>query len=296
MFKVIRNYSLVSIFIFQFAFLSFFYRCEGAESQDVVKCKDFFVLTIPKSGSHLILKMLTMLTNKKHVFPGLLFPQLHAFTFIDENPDAYVSDEEMEAAFATWKKDNVYPLAHFNFSENFQTFASKHPEYVKIIQIRDLRDACVACVCHQEQAIEQEIGPCNFDQKLMFIITLGDKPTKNSFLRIEKNARRAVEWIKDPDTVVCRFEDLVGKKGGGSVEAQRQQIVEIANHLNIDLSNQQLDWIVDNLFGVQTGPQIPSTFREGKVGSWRQYFSEEHKEAFREHFEELQLQLGYSLD
>lgn len=254
---------------------------------------DFYVLTIPKSGSHLILKMLTMLTNKTHVFAGLVFSQLNAFTFSEEDPLAYISDEEMGNAFATWKRAHQFPLAHFNFSESFHQFSLLHPQYVKIIQIRDLRDVCLSCAHQHAEQIEDEIGPCTFDEKLLFVITLSDKPTKHPYLRIEKNARLAVKYMEDPNTLVCRFENLVGLNGGGNREDQIRQIEEIARGLNIEVQSSQIDWIVENLFGTATGPQILSTFREGKIGSWKNYFKDEHIKAFNEVFGDLQTALGY---
>lgn len=181
------------LLVFQM-FISWFSYAEYTPIQ-AARQNDFYVLTIPKSGSHLILKMLNMLTNKKQVFAGQIFPQLNAFTFIDEQPNAYIPDQELESAFNYWKLNHLFALAHFNFSENFYRFSLKHPEYVKIIQIRDLRDVCVSCAFQHANEIEQEIGPCTFNEKLMFIMTLGDKPTNHAFLRIEKNAREAVKWM-----------------------------------------------------------------------------------------------------
>lgn len=84
--------------------------------------------------------------------------------------------------------------------------------------------------------------------------------------------------------------------GGGSIEAQVEQISKIANSLNVRLTPSRLNEIVENLFGNVKGPHTPSTFREGKLGSWQQYFNEEHKKVFKEVFGDLQLSLGYSLD
>lgn len=257
--------------------------------------KDFFVLTIPKSGSHLILKMLRMVTEKHHVLPSQTFPQRNAYQFPDED-NCVIDQKEIEEAFLFWKDSHHFPLAHFNFSENFFLFSQNHPEYVKIILIRDLRDACVSCAIFQSDTIEQEIGPCSLKEKILFIINLGKKTTTNKFLRIEENARHVLPWLSDPETVVCRFENLVGEKGGGSLAAQMQQIVDICLKLEIYVPIEKLESILATLFGVDEGPIFPSTFREGKIGGWRNYFDEEINEAFNGQLGELQLKLGYSLD
>jgi hypothetical protein len=256
---------------------------------------DFFVLTVPKSGSHLILKMLHMLTAKTHVNNYAVLKPINAFNFREDDPSIHISSTRIEKAFLNWKTNNLFPLFHFNIAEDFHNFWLKHPNYVKIIQIRDLRDACVSCVFHQSEDIEKEIGPCTFDQKLLHVISLGSQPTKNNLLRLKKYAQIAVQWMQDPETVVCRFENLVGQKGGGSRTAQKEEIIAVANSLGIQLNTARLNWISNNLFGIKSGPKIPSTYREGKIGSWREYFNEEHKRAFEEHLGEVQINLGYDL-
>ncbi|MBA2367864.1 MAG: hypothetical protein H0V82_02430 [Candidatus Protochlamydia sp.] len=285
------NYCKIKILLCAFLSLFLFGQCYSIEN---VK-SDFLVLTVPKSGTHLIMKMLHMLTAKTHANNYALFNPITAFNFREDDPSIHISSELVERAFLIWKRSNVFPIFHFNMAEDFHLFWLNHPNYVKIIQIRDLRDVYVSCVFHQLENIEKEIGPCTFDQKLLYLICLDNKPTKNNIIRLKKNAEIAVEWMQDPETIVCRFEHLAGEKGGGSLTAQREQIITIANSLNINLNSAQLNWITNNLFGTETGPPLLSTYREGKIGSWRNYFTDEHKRAFEEHLGEIQLNLGYGL-
>jgi hypothetical protein len=284
---------IFSIGLFFIIFLNFY--SEATITQPSAS-PDFFVLTIPKSGSHLLAKLLYMLTNKKHVFPSRQFPQSNFYSFCDEKPNAYIPELQLEEAITQWKFHHLFPLSHFNNSENFYHFSLKHPDYVKLIEIRDLRDVCVSTVFFHFADIEKEIGPCTFDEKLMFIINLDQIPHQHPFIRVAKHAQKALMWIAELDTVVCRFENLVGQNGGGTLEAQEKQILEIASQLHIVLTQSQLKWITTNLFGVHTGPFLPSSFREGKIGSWTKYFKQEHIEAFKQHLGDLQLQLGYPLD
>ncbi len=235
-----------------------------------------------------------MLTAKTHVLKKPIFQHLHAFNFSEDYPSINIPTHKIEEAFFYWKKENLFAASHFNQAEYYDRFWQLHPEYIKIIQIRDLRDVCVSCAFFQAIEIEKEIGPCCFADKLLYIISLENKPA-NLVLRLKKYAQLAAEWIRDPLTIVCRFEDLIGEKGGGSLVSQKEQIRTIAASLNIDLEDSRLNWIINNLFGVESGPSFQSTFREGKIGSWRNYFNEEHKKAFVKHFGEIQLNLGYNL-
>ncbi len=229
-------------------------------------------------------------TIKKFVSFLACFSTFLAQAFCFPNEETNGSD----FSFANWKKNNIFASAHFNLAEYFNCLWQKHPEYIKIIHIRDLRDVCVSCTFFQSEEIEKEIGTSCFAEKLLFVLSLENKPC-NYILRIKKYAEIAAEWIKDPLAVVCRFENLIGEKGGESLISQQEQITAIAKSLNINLDRSKLDWITDNLFGIRSGPSLPSTYREGKIGSWRKFFNAEHKKAFEEHLGEIQLHLGYDL-
>jgi hypothetical protein len=43
-------------------------------------------------------------------------------------------------------------------------------------------------------------------------------------------------------------------------------------------------------------PRRSATFRSGKSGTWRQYFTEEHKRLFKEVAGDLLIRLGYETD
>lgn len=257
--------------------------------------KDFYVLTVPKSGTFLLIKTLQMLTNKSQVDMNWAFPgRIDAFRFIGDG-DANLTFPELELAACYFFSLNQYPIGHFQFADLFEQFSLLHPQYAKIIMIRDLRDACVSEVFFQWNELRDEIGSDDFDAKLMYVITMGNTVPRNGLLNLYRNAEKAVEWL-NKDAIVCRFEDLVGPEGGGTRQAQEQQIIKIALGLQVPLWPVHLEWICDNLFGKDKGPNLPTNFREGQIGSWKKYFKKEHVEAFREHMGALQVALGYSLD
>ena len=87
------------------------------------------------------------------------------------------------------------------------------------------------------------------------------------------------------------FEDLVGEKGGGSKESQLEVIKAIVKHLDISLTEKEIqENVIDKLFG-GTG-----TFREGKIGAWKNYFTPEHKKLFKLYGGEMLIKLGYEKD
>lgn len=267
-----------------------------AEPRAVSTNQKFVVLTIPKSGTHLIKKLILMLTNRENNNTWYQPFNIGAIHFIEDNPQWFIDHDQLAMALNNVFEKNEYVIAHFNFGPHLKTYFQSNPDCIPLIQIRDLRDACVSCVFMCKDAIAKEIGTYNFDQQLMYVITMGQKVPANRILNIYRNAEEAVYWYKRPDTVVCRFEHLVGKKGGGTLEEQQLQVLAVAQALNIELDAASLNWICHNLFGIFRGPQMESTFRKGQIGSWKQYFKYSHREAFKQYMGHLQIALGYPLE
>jgi hypothetical protein len=96
-------------------------------------------------------------------------------------------------------------------------------------------------------------------------------------------------WLDEPNCLIVRFEDLVGERGGGSDELQRNAIREIANHIGADVNQSFIDSIASGLFG-NTGSK---TFHKGQIGNWRSHFKSMHIKAFKSHSNQALLRLGY---
>lgn len=259
--------------------------------------EDFFILTLPKSGTHMIYKFLSMLTGKKDGTLSAAFPELSTFYFYDDQPPHRIEDEALEKTCAAWKATNFYPAGHLNFTEPFLIFAENHPEYKKLILIRDLRDVLISQVFWESEGIEQEIHSDAFDDKLLFVISLGEQlATKHLFLNLNKFVERAVWWTQDPEVIILRYEDFVGVKGGGDLETQRHAIFGTAQSLGISLTEERLEELCEKIHG-PTGAINPYvTFRSGQIGVWKHYFKEKHKAAFKEFYGDLLIALGYEKD
>jgi hypothetical protein len=71
-------------------------------------------------------------------------------------------------------------------------------------------------------------------------------------------------WQTDPRVLIVRFEELVGARGGGSQESQLAAGHRIADHLGLDLSDDQIVVAMDAAYRPDGGQ-----FRRGQVGAWR---------------------------
>lgn len=89
---------------------------------------------------------------------------------------------------------------------------------------------------------------------------------------------------------VVKFEELIGREGGGSREEQLRIIAEIAEFLGVKLSDGEVEAIASQLFGNS------ATFRRGKIGAWRGFFTENHKRLFKVRYQHFLEHFGYERD
>lgn len=263
-----------------FLFISILNLCAKEDPLAMPKCKGFYVVTIPKSGTHLVMKLISMLTNHKASWQWIS----------SENTDS-LDDSQIKEHFLDLKNQNLYHLTHMRYSLVCQKFSELNPDYVKIMLIRDLRDVLVSTVYYYWDRLENKFGPSTFNQKLMLFLE-----NKNIAPYPYVQAQIAAEWINDPEVVISRFEDLVGEGGGGSLQQQEKAILHLANNLGISLDTIKLNEITTNLFGKEYRPEISGTFRKGQIGSWKHHFTPEHVRYFKKHWGPLQLALGYRLE
>jgi len=100
--------------------------------------------------------------------------------------------------------------------------------------------------------------------------------------------RSYFEWTRVRETHVCRFEDLVGARGGGSDEAQFEALEHLFAFLGLGLDRRAVEAVAQATFSPQS-----LTFRKGEIGDWTNHFTPAHRAAFREVAPGLLLQLGY---
>ncbi len=92
-------------------------------------------------------------------------------------------------------------------------------------------------------------------------------------------------WLDRPEVLTLHFEDLI--------HARAATLTRIMDHL---LARAPIpaprEEILDALES-SINPGRSPTFRSGKTGEWKKYFTEEHKEIFKEAAGDLLIRLGY---
>ena len=306
----------------------------------------FALLTIPKSGSHLLIKSLYYMTGLSpywHIDPPIIgqllqkrqFPYTHCClspSLLQYYARASIPNSAMDLEFGECHSgpslDNCSSAVLRQYSPPLDRPNPDHSEppkfqvygrawYIKqILGIRDLRDVCVSIVyqIHKGQWPEfsRNLGKreafklLSFDEQLLFVIRQEYElnPPEIVFQHgIGKVARQAMALIQNREILVCPYEELVGPRGGGSEEAQKKLLRKISCYIGLSLSPQQIDEISSHLYGDDSNPfdqgvfsDYQSTFREGKIGSWKSVFKEIHKQAFKERLGQALIALGYERD
>ena len=190
------------------------------------------------------------------------------------------------------EKDDV--IAYHHLEPGYDFIKNDKEDYIKIVMIRDPRDVIVSMnewikvmadtplasefLTHpQEEQLHELIENPNLQMNGFYPYVFDTK------LAIKE----ALSWVKNPSVFLCRFEDLIGEKGGGSREKQEETIAALAMHLKKTLPTTKIQEIADSLFGDTV------TFRKGQIGSWKEAFTPHLKEVCKKAMGQELIELGY---
>lgn len=256
-------------YLFVFVLVQSLFVSADAENVEVFEKNEVYLATIPKSGTHLVQKLMLML------------------------------DIELKYALED-KTNNPQPhLTHYlriNDIDKLEDVFSSKNKY--IVSIRDPRDFMVSyinwVVREKDRKISSGWKSLSMEKKLSQLIK-GNIPTKiDKFLWIDwhmENFFIASELMKKKldNVLLLRFEDLIGSKGGGTDESQRESIKKICSFLDIEISGERLDGICSSLWGGT------KTFGKStkKVGQWVDEFQPKHVSLFKKNYNDLLVDLGY---
>jgi hypothetical protein len=94
------------------------------------------------------------------------------------------------------------------------------------------------------------------------------------------------EWLEQKNVMCIRFEDLINNRDA-TLNAMLDQ-VEKTGYQIPTRREKALSVLVEAI-----QPKKSHTFRSGKTGGWKQYFTDEHKKLFNDIAGDLLIKLGY---
>lgn len=273
--------------------------------EDIFGEKDKVVcVSIPKAGTHLLIKCLTLLAidgvtynYDTEKYPAERLRRPYSKITVQEYADRAFT--RLAYRINKNKLERRSYLVHLPYTKKHLFFFEKYA-IANFLMVRDPRDQLISLAAtslidptNREVGLENTLldllerkqrqvpwerrhGACD----LMWTIGLVD--FYHAFLR----------WADEPNFCVIRFENLIGEQGGGTLEAQIQEIKKIAAHVGIEPDHGQIMYAVDNLYGETR------TFKKGQSNAWKKYFTPKVKKAFKDLPGACQLliDLGYEED
>jgi len=283
-----------------FGLFSFLFSPLGAEYLPEARplnkrsSENLILMTVPKSGTHLMAKLIYLMTGVKPVSCYSLFGAEQNIKF------PQVDQRHFNNKVKRYFNRNTVVYDHFHFADLFRKYISncdrigRQASKVALL-IRDPRDIFVSLTFYQYAEIQQAIVGCpSFDEMLLFVIQ-NSFAKNSSVFDIPWHINKLYEWIDQPNTAFFRFEELCGPNGGGSREAQFAAFRRLGRLLSIELTDRECIQMSKELFG-KSKQKISHTFRSGKIGSWKEHFKEEHIAVFKQLYGEVLIKLGYEDD
>lgn len=254
-----------------------------ASSADYHRDPPILLNSFPKSGTHLLLQMLRGTPKTKYY--GSFIASIPSITRKERSSFSYIQ------AIRRIVPGELVP-AHL-FHRQITVKEIKRANCVHLFLYRDLRDVAVSEAFYLSEmnnwhrlsrpfrnleSLEERISAAIIGEDF-FGCDLNYPNIAERFLRYSG-------WLKDDSVLAMRFEDIVTAIQSGNLLDLSKQITE---RLKLPIQPESLS---SNMYKA-VDPRRSHTFREGKSGSWQNYFSEFHKRKMKEVGGDLLVELGY---
>jgi hypothetical protein len=128
----------------------------------------------------------------------------------------------------------------------------------------------------------------DFGERLKIAITGIDRDGLK-MVSVKQRYEGVFEWLEQPHVMCIRFEDLINKRD--AILNIMLNEVEKTGYKIPTPREKALDVLVQAI-----QPKKSQTYRSGKTGGWKEYFTDEHKTLFKDVAGDLLVRLGYEED
>jgi len=255
-------------------------------------------ISFPKSGTHLLDQILLGFAN---VAP--FSRRLHSFYAEYEGETGRKRTAAETLAWLDSLRPRDVTSAHlFALPDVLARVCT--PAFVPYFIFRDPRDVAVSHVFyvtdmepnHVHHAYYQSLP--DFDSRLRVSILGRPNPSTGSgqaaeveFPDLAGRFAPYLGWLDQPSVMKIHFEDLVADRAW----ALNLILDHLLSRLGASSIHAPRGLILESLES-SINPSRSPTFRSGKTGEWRKYFTEEHKKVFKEMAGDLLIRLGYEKD
>lgn len=100
-----------------------------------------------------------------------------------------------------------------------------------------------------------------------------------------------IGWLDPRYALTVKYEDIVGRRGGGQDNVQNQSLINIIQYLDIPITNAGIEKLRTKLYSTKT-----LTFNSGKIKQWKARFKTRHREIFKRLAGNQLIAYGYETD
>jgi len=244
-------------------------------------------ISFPKSGTHLLDQILLGFSN---VAP--FSKRVHSFYAEYEGESGAKRSPEQALAWLDSLRPCDIASAHL-FARPDAVKRVCSPAFVPYFIFRDPRDVVVSHVFYvtdmEARHVHHEYYRSlpDFNARLKVSI-LGRPDTNIEFPNITDRFAPYLGWLDHPEVLSIHFEDLILDRDA--------TLTRIMNHLLSRASLPTPRRMILDALETSINPKKSPTFRSGKTGEWRKYFTDEHRKIFKEVAGDLLIKLGYEKD
>lgn len=272
--------------------------------------QEFVLFTMPKTGTHLMRPILEHLSEKSSI--SYWCPEINCaksylydknmtqlFLLIPRVLQAYwlhqpIPSDQFVSILDQLSYTDGFLVTHAPFSQEMEKVLAER-NCVVFFLVRDPRDWVISVINHPPiSGVDIYGGPLgdkyfsslDLNHKIHYVIQ--GTPTYYSSAEVFD---QFLPWIKSPICCLLRMEALLGPKGGVCTEEeQKQELRKIADALQLNISDEKMLEAFNSSFGKGT------VFSKGKAKSWKDFFTDEHKNHFKEKMQHVLMDLGYEQD
>ena len=244
-------------------------------------------ISFPKSGTHLLDQILLGFAN---VAPYA--KRLHSFYAEYEGESGVKRVPEQALAWL----DALHPCdvasAHL-FARPDAVARVCSPKFIPYFIFRDPRDVVVSHVFYVTEMESRHVHHAYYqslpDFNSHLTVSILGRPDSNiEFSNIADRFAPYLDWLNHSEVLIIHFEDLINDRVATLTRIMDHFLARVPLHTSRQLILESLESSIN--------PTKSPTFRSGKTGEWRKYFTAEHKRIFKEVAGDLLVKLGYEKD
>jgi hypothetical protein len=268
------------------------FRPAGKTAQAIWRWKRFsfsdappvFGNSKPKSGSHLLLQILNG------------FTRIMPYRFVDADPIRTITKDGRrktpQEILVELKRvpDGVIGWGYVDATPENATFLTQSGR-VNYFIYRDPRDMLISQVhfatdMHEEHGMHTYYKSLpDFSARLKVAITGIDRDGLK-MVSVKQRYDGVFQWLQEKNVMCIRFEDLINDRNT-TLNAMLDEVEKTGYRIPTP-REKALSVLVDAI-----QPKKSHTFRSGKTGGWREHFTEEHKQLFKDVAGDLLVRLDY---